>query len=47
MSRLVLVLAAIEKAMRAERHGYHYLWAAGKLLRCTYMAARVGWLDWS
>lgn len=44
MSRLVLILLAIEKSMRARVHGYHYLWAAGKFLKCARMAGAVGWL---
>lgn len=44
MSHLVLILLGVEKAMRAKRHGYHYLWAAAKHVRCAEMAGAVGWL---
>lgn len=46
MAGVVLVVLAIEKAMRAKRHGYHFLWSAGKLVKCAEQARKVGWLMW-
>lgn len=46
MAPLILCVLAVEKSMRARRHGYHALWAAGKLLKCAQQAGAVGWLSW-
>jgi hypothetical protein len=46
MADVILIVLAVEKAMRAKRHEYHYLWSAGKLVRCAEQAARAGWLSW-
>jgi hypothetical protein len=46
LDHLILLVIAVEKAMRAKRHGYHFLWSAVKLMRCAEMASKLGMLSW-
>jgi hypothetical protein len=45
MTALVLILLGVEKAKRAREHDRHFLWAAGKFLKCARMAGAIGWLS--
>ncbi len=43
MYYVILILLSVEKARIAQRHGYHALWAASKLVKCMRMAGKAGW----
>ena len=44
MTRVVLILLGVEVAAAARKHGYHFLWAAGRLVERVKIAAKAGWL---
>jgi hypothetical protein len=46
VGHLILLVIVVEKAMRAAKHDYHLLWAAGKLAKCVQMAGKLGFLHW-
>lgn len=43
-SLVVVILLGVEAAVAARKHGYHFLWAAGRLVERVRIAARAGWL---